>query len=390
MTILLAAWASYEPPRGGSTRSNLAWLRQLSANGHRCVVLSRWEEGETATVDAGGVEVRRVREASRIGTALESAVGELNPDWVLISSEDVSHTLIRAAWKCAAGRVIYVAHTPQFFPFGPESWAPDRTAAALVKQCAAIITISVGVSVYVREHLAADSVVVHPPVYGQPPYPDLADFNRRAVLMVNPCDVKGLPIFLALAARMPEVPFLALAGWGTNRRDREAMARQPNVRVLEPVARIEDALSQASVVLVPSLWFEGFGLAATEAMLRGLPVLAADHGGLREAMTGTGGLVPVAPLPGYEPHFDDRFLPRAIVPPQPIDAWDQALRPLLTDRVAYERHARACRASAEGTVARVPKEGIEPVIASVRSNPLADLRRRLLEKKLAERREGRH
>ena len=37
---------------------------------------------------------------------------------------------------------------------------------------------------------------------------------------------------------------------------------------------------------MPSLWFEGFGLIAMEAMLRGLPVIASDSGGLEEAKAG--------------------------------------------------------------------------------------------------------
>ena len=37
--ILLAATASYAPPRGGATRSNLLWLRHLAGNGHECRIV---------------------------------------------------------------------------------------------------------------------------------------------------------------------------------------------------------------------------------------------------------------------------------------------------------------------------------------------------------------
>src|ERR1700681_3480235 len=40
MRVLLTANASYIPPRGGATRSNLIWLETLSAQGHTCRVVA--------------------------------------------------------------------------------------------------------------------------------------------------------------------------------------------------------------------------------------------------------------------------------------------------------------------------------------------------------------
>src|SRR5438034_9617795 len=39
MRILLTSSASHVPPRGGSTRSNLAWIEALAAGGHACRVV---------------------------------------------------------------------------------------------------------------------------------------------------------------------------------------------------------------------------------------------------------------------------------------------------------------------------------------------------------------
>ena len=61
------------------------------------------------------------------------------------------------------------------------------------------------------------------------------------------------------------------------------MSRLANVTVLETVPGIDEVLSRARLLLMPSLWLEGFGLIAMEAMLRGLPVIASDSGGLVEA-----------------------------------------------------------------------------------------------------------
>ena len=61
------------------------------------------------------------------------------------------------------------------------------------------------------------------------------------------------------------------------------LERPGNVEMLETVPSIDDVLSRTSVLLMPSLWYEGFGLITMEAMLRGIPVIASDSGGLDEA-----------------------------------------------------------------------------------------------------------
>jgi rhamnosyltransferase len=53
----------------------------------------------------------------------------------------------------------------------------------------------------------------------------------------------------------------------------------------EELPRILCALD---LVVVPSLWWESFALTLREAMAAGVPVLASDHGALREALAGTG------------------------------------------------------------------------------------------------------
>ena len=89
-----------------------------------------------------------------------------------------------------------------------------------------------------------------------PPYPDLGRFENEFVTLVNPCAVKGISIFLALADRMPEVQFAGVPTWGTTQTDRAALASRSNITLLDPVDNVDDILRRTRVLLVPSLWAE--------------------------------------------------------------------------------------------------------------------------------------
>ncbi len=366
MRVLLASNASYEPPRGGSTRGNLAWLRHLLAAGHKCRVVCA-APAESAAVDdreldSNGLPVRSVRDFARRSSILSEEIVHFRPDWVLISSEDLSHTLLREAARTAGSRIVYLAHTPQFYPFGPASWHPDEKAKEIVHQAAAVVAIGHHTAAYIERYCGRGAEVVHPPIYGTPPYAELGCFGSGAVLMINPCLAKGISIFLALAERFPEQEFAALAGWGTTLADREALRSLPNVAVWETVKQIEDALSRSCLLLMPSLWYEGFGLIAMEAMLRGLPVISSDSGGLVEAKQGTGFVIPVRGIERWRPMFDETHMPVPVIPEQDISPWETALGILLSDRAVYQQESEISRASALRFVSTLKAEDFESLL----------------------------
>jgi Glycosyl transferases group 1/Glycosyltransferase Family 4 len=368
MRILLAANASYVPPRGGATRSNLLWLEHLARAGHACRIVaaalaetaakreqledenSDWQvrgrqEG-AEVLERGGLEVWAVADRGRQSSIVRRQIAEFQPDWVLVSSEDLGHVLLREAHRSAPGRVVYLAHTPQFFPFGPASWNPDAHAAELVTRAAGVVAIGHHTAAYIRRYTRREVAVIHPPIYGCGPFPDLSCFDSGLVTMVNPCAIKGISIFTALAARCPEYGFGALPGWGTTAGDYAQLAARANIRMLPNCRSIAEFLRRTRVLLMPSLWYEGFGLTVMEAMLHGIPAIASNAGGLVEAKMGTPFIVPVEAIQRYEPVFDEHGLPKPVIPPPHIEPWAEALRAVLTDRELYQQVSAASRQAA--------------------------------------------
>ncbi len=326
------------------------WLRELVSGGHQVRVLcAAW--GDVAETVVDGIAVRSVKNLALHTGVLADEIRAFRPDLVLVSSEDLSHRLVREAARLS--KVIYLAHTPQFFPFGPESWNANAEASKAIRSAAAVVAIGKHMAGYIEQHAGMKATVIHPPIYGDAPFPQFGDFESGDVLMINPCAVKGISIFLGLAELLPHQQFTALTGWGTTQEDRRRLAALPNVRVLGSVGRIDEVLRGARLLLMPSLWYEGFGLIAMEAMLRGLPVVASDSGGLKEAKAGTDFVIPVNAIARYLPEFDEVHMPVPVLPEQAVEPWVAALRQLSTENVVYEREAEHSRAHALDFVARL-------------------------------------
>jgi hypothetical protein len=301
---------------------------------------------------------------------LREQVREFQPNWLLVSSEDVGHVLLRQAHQLAPGRVVYLAHTPQFFPFGPASWNPEPEGAEMAARSAGAVVLGRHMQGYVEMYAGCRAEIIHPPIYGAGPFRECGSFDNEFVTIINPCAVKGISIFLALAERFPNVAFAALPGWGTTTADRQALEALSNVTLLPSCRDIEEVLARTRLLLMPSLWYEGFGLIVMEAMLRGVPVVASDFGGLQEAKTGTGFVIPVRPIERFEPVFDERGMPKPVVAGQDIAPWADALESLLTDRSLYEREAAASRGTALRFVSQIRPERMEEFLKALVPGPV--------------------
>jgi surfactin synthase thioesterase subunit len=256
-------------------------------------------------------------------------------------------------------------------PFGPDCAFPSEAKTQRIRATAAVVGVSRYVAGYVRQWSGIPAVHVPisllEPQDGPLAVPDPAGF----VTLVNPCAVKGISIFLALAGVFPDIPFAAVPTWGTNEQDRAALAALPNVTLLPPVDRIDDLLKQTRVLLVPSLWAEARSRIILEAMLRGVPVMAANVGGIPEAKMGVPYLLPVEPITHYQTRLDTQMVPIAEVPPQNIEPWSQSLHRLLTDRAHYDEISEHSRTAAQHYQSTLTAEPFEQILLSAVRAPQA-------------------
>lgn len=377
MRLLLLQDHIYLPSYGGGVKANRLLLEGLTRRGHRCAVVAPAFAPSAGPADEAELRAEMARRsiavahersfvfsyrhrgvdvdavcfptAEGLHAHVERRIGEFRPDWVIVNDDKLRLLLGPALAAAGPERVVLLLQTITNAPFGPLSLAPSGAHARRMREVRAIVTISGFLQGYLARHGSLDATVLSLPVYGQGPFPALAGLDRAYVTMLNPCLEKGVDVFLALARGMREVDFAAVRGWGTDGAVLHVLEREPNVTVLEPADDLDAVLAETRVLLAPSLWPETFGYIVPEAMLRGIPVLASDLGGLREAGLGAALLLPVVPL--------ERRNGRHVATPQDVEPWRGALERLLGDPAEYDRRSRSARAAA---LAHVSRSGIEP------------------------------
>jgi surfactin synthase thioesterase subunit/glycosyltransferase involved in cell wall biosynthesis len=374
MRILLGQNSLYYPAHGGGDKSNRLLMEALAARGHECRVVARISafgaaqeaaylrslaergvapssvEGGVVAFTRMGVDVHVVTNAN-LRAEFQARIESFDPEVILVSTDDTAQLLLEAALRAPRARVIYLARATLALPFGPDCAFPSEARTERLRACDA----AVGVSQYVADYMRKFGGIpaVHVPISLMEPEPDregawpeLGRFENEFVTFVNPCAVKGISIFLALADAFPQTRFAAVPTWGTNQQDRAALAARPNVQLLHPVDNIDLLLRRTRVLLVPSLWAEARSRIILEAMLRAVPVMAANVGGIPEAKMGVPYLLPVRPIEKYGSNVDEQMVPVAEVPEQEIGPWRDALERLLSDREHYAAIAKQSRAAA--------------------------------------------
>jgi surfactin synthase thioesterase subunit/glycosyltransferase involved in cell wall biosynthesis len=369
MRILLASNARYFPAHGGGERSNRMLIEALAAHGHHCFVVTRIDRfgeagaqrfaselaGRQVGIELaehsvrfrlGGVEIVAATHPPSFRAFFVAQKEAFRPDVIIVSTDDPAQLLLEAALEDPHAATVFLARATVALPFGPDAAFTSTEKTEFLRRADAVIGVSEYVASYMRD--CSGIPAIHVPIALPEPGPHLklGRFDNPFVTLVNPCAVKGLVVFLALAEAMPHLEFAAVPTWGTTSDDLHQIKRYPNISILPKVDRINDLFARTRVLLVPSLWTEARSRLVVEAMLAGVPVIASNLGGLPEAKMHVPYILPLRPIEGYSHKLNEQMVPVALVPHQDTGPWREALRKLTTDRGHWEDLAQLSRSTA--------------------------------------------
>ncbi|MDP4143058.1 MAG: glycosyltransferase [Bacillota bacterium] len=363
MNILLIQSTGYLYKWGGAHKANRILMEGLAAKGHNCKVIvpltdifdnkeqfySTLSDFNVEVIEnnnfmvhfrSKGVEVYTITEGFNIFPFIKNTIEAFKPD-VTVISEDISFVLLETALETKT-KTVYISHSQATLPFGPEAFEENMERATLISKVDGIITVSKYLDNYFRKWAGAATRTIYFPSYGQGPYPYLGNYDNKYITAINPSSLKGISIFLKLAKALPEFPFAAVPTWATSKEDLKEMESIPNITILKPSENVNDIYAQTKIFLMPSLWGESFGQVAVEAMLRGIPVIASNVGGIPEAKLGLDYILPVNPIKEYI-KFDSEGnsakksgIPTPVIPEQDISPWISALKKLYYDKEHYD------------------------------------------------------
>ncbi len=392
MKLLLVQSLTYVPTLGGANKGNRSLIEGLAQRGHDCRVVTLASDvpgpaacGElSAALSSRGIEfdasltnkvvfhlkdvtVHAMATGLDMRHELKRQIREFGPGWTLVSCEDPAQGMLESALEANSSRVVSLVQTTLTLPFGPGSFLASTEKTGIFKRANGIIANCKFLSDYMREWGDVESRVISFPAFGSAPFPCFGNFSAGFVTMVNPSAMKGISIFLKLAQELPAVKFAAVPTWGTTAGDRARLEELPNVTVLEPTDDIDEIFARTRILLLPSLWSEAVGYIGIEAMLRGIPVVASNVGGVPESKLGVDYVLPVIPITKFADSFDERRLPIPAIPEQDITPWRKALTELISDRSHYERLSAASRDAALEFVSKIRIEPFEEYLASLNS-----------------------
>lgn len=335
------------------------------------------DEGVTHTLYVTHSTVHQAVRPGAVRAFIEVAqqsLTQLQPDVVLTYSSPALQPLLAQAQQQGARTVFYVANPGYARPESPafrfinSFVVPSQAMVALYRE-----------KLGIRAQVVRD--LVRPPLEGRLNLSPARVATRKAqrfVTLINPEPAKGGLFFLNLVeqARVlaPGLRFRALesrwgrADWarlGVDPALLDAVDWQPRT---DDMARI---YGEASLLLVPSLWFEASARVVAEGLLAGVPVLAMKSGGIEEQLNGGGFLFDLPPAL----HADH------LAPPDKKDLhqWLHFIQVLLDDDALYTQAVQLALTAAglheparaeAAAVATYTELARHPALTSLASSPV--------------------
>lgn len=284
-------------PREAAAEAARAWSATTSISPAVPLAVPRFSLTDRlplAALRAGkGSVLQRALRVARIdltfGALLRRRIRAFDPHYVVSENGAVDLRLLLAL---AGDRLALSVATTAGVPFGPRrairGWLPPPGLYGRVPK---IFCASRHACDYLHEHARLDACLQPHVAYGRGPWADLGSFDG-VVTMVNPAPHKGGGLFARLAQLLPRRRFRAVASYADVA---PALARLRNVEIVAASDDVDAVLTGTGVLVVPSMWGEAFGMICVDAMLRGIPVVASDDGGLPEATLGVSRCIPTTP-----------------------------------------------------------------------------------------------
>ena len=377
LEILFAA-ESLVPPVGGAERFALEWLGALAG---RHAVRAVWV-GEDAASEPGGVEPlpvaapaggdsgywavkRRRREA--IGRGVDAALSARPAD-VVVTALHAAPAAIASGRRHGAATVLmlhsYEALCKYAFDPGSacrprsrcrdcprardldptereELFAAREAHEGSLAQADRLVAPSRFVAGACQAWCGRRPVVVPDVTVAGPPLP-ASPAGHVLLASARWRPHKGVDLLEPLARELAPRP-VAITEGGLDSALRERLAALPHVQV-RPNAPIDELLTGARALLVPSQWPEPFGRLAFEGLAAGIPTLASAVGGLTD-------YVPAAQL---------------VEEPGSVSAWARALE-AVEEPSRWEAARRGGMEAAREVVREPPADRLETVLAEAAS-----------------------
>lgn len=141
---------------------------------------------------------------------------------------------------------------------------------------------------YLKHYTKCRSKVIYQPLENQIINND--PWSNEYVTMINPVKEKGGEIIYQIISSSPETKFQLVEGWTTFANIPYPFAKLPNVKLDKRQNNLKEVYDRTRILLMPSIWNEGFGRVIIEAGIYGIPTIASNRGGIKEAV-GNGGII---------------------------------------------------------------------------------------------------